>query len=98
MTMAMQIDPDGRTSIEIPLPFRIDQVGPFSPLNNERFLLFPFLHLGEGMPEMPVIPINQLSNGRFSCHGDVGEVVAEVIAYGEKSEQIGRPQFAIRYE
>jgi hypothetical protein len=47
---------------------------------------------------VPVIPIDQLLNRRFSCHGDVGEVVAEVIAYGEKSEQVTRSHFAIRYE
>src|SRR4249920_3570303 len=95
MTMAMKIDPDGRNPIEIPLPLRIDQVGPFSPLDDERFLLFPFLHLGEGMPEVPVIPINQLSNRRFSCHAHVGEVVEELIAYGEKSEQVRRSHSAI---
>ena len=98
MAMAVEIDPDGRNPIEIPLPFRIDQVGPFPSLDNERFFLFPFLHLGEGMPEVPVIPIDQLSNRRFSCHGDVGEVVEELIAYGEKSEKVTRSHFAIRYE
>ena len=65
MAMAMEIDPDGRGPIEIPVPFRIDQVGPFPSLDNERLLLFPFPHLGEGMPEVPVIPINQLSSRRF---------------------------------
>ena len=65
MAMAMEIDPDGRGPIEKPLPFHIDQVGPFPSLDNERLLLFPFLHLGEGMPEVPVIPINQLSSRRF---------------------------------
>jgi hypothetical protein len=65
MAMAMEIDPDGRGPIEISLPFRIDQVGPFPSLDNERLLLFPFLHLSEGMPEVPVIPINQLSSRRF---------------------------------
>ena len=32
MTVAMQIDPDGRGPIEIPLSVRIDQVGPFPSL------------------------------------------------------------------
>ena len=57
MAMAMEIDPDRRGPIEIPLPFRIDQVGPFPSLDNERFLQLPFLHLSEGMPEVPVIPL-----------------------------------------
>ena len=56
MAMAMEIDPDGGGPVEILLPFRIDQVGPFSSLDNERLLLFPFLHLGEGMPEVSVGP------------------------------------------
>src|SRR5262245_15468247 len=72
MAMAMEIDPDGGGTVEIFLPFPVDQIGPFSSLDNERLLLFPFLHLGEGMPEVSVIPIDQLSNGRFSCHIDVG--------------------------
>src|SRR5467141_2819439 len=68
MAMAMEIDPDGRGPIEIPLPFRIDQVGPFPSLDNERLLLFPFLHLGEGMPEISVVPIDQLFRRRLSSH------------------------------
>ena len=81
MAMAMEIDPDGRAPIEELRPFRVDQIGSFSPLDNERFLLFPFLHLSEGVPEVPVIPINQLSSRRFSCHGvGVGE---ELMADGE---------------
>ena len=34
------------------------------------------LHLSEGMPEVPVIPVNQLSSRRFSCHS-VGVAEAE---------------------
>ena len=66
--MAMEIDPDGGCSVEIPRPFRIDQVGPFPPLNNERLLLFPFLHLGERMPEVLSIPVAQLFRRRLSSH------------------------------
>ena len=68
MPMAMEIDPDGRGSVEVLLPFRIDQVGPFPPLDDEWLLLFPFMHLGEGMPEVSVIPINQLFRRRLSSH------------------------------
>jgi hypothetical protein len=59
MAMAMEVDPDGRGSIEIPLPCRIDEVRPFPSIDNERLLLFPFLHLGEGMPEVLSIPAAQ---------------------------------------
>src|ERR1700752_895433 len=90
MTMAMKIDPDGRDPIEIPLSFRIDQIRPFPTLDDERFFLFPFLHLGEGMPEVPVIPINQLSNRRLWWHAHVEEVVVALIVYGEKSEKVRR--------
>src|SRR4029079_14992009 len=69
MSMAMEIHPDGRGPIEKPLSFGIDQVGSFAPLDNERLFLFPFLHLGEGMPEVLVIPVNQLSSRRTLCHG-----------------------------
>ena len=80
MAMAVEIDPDGRRPIEKPLDFRIDQVGPFSSLDNERFLLLPFLHLGEGVPKVPVIPLNQVSGRWFMCHIPVGEVVKKLIA------------------
>jgi len=80
MAMAMEIDPDGRGPIELPLPFRIDQVGPFPSLDNERLLLFPFLHLGEGMPEVRSIPAAQLFSRRLSSHS--GRVAGELMAYG----------------
>ena len=54
MPMTVQIDPDGRRAIEIFSPFRIDEVGALAALNDERFFLFPFLHLGKGMPEVAV--------------------------------------------
>ncbi len=68
MSMAMEIDPDGGGTVEIPLSFRIDQVGAFSLLDNERLLLFPFLHLGKGMPEVLSIPVAQLFCRRWSSH------------------------------
>ena len=81
MTMAVEIDPDGRGPIEIPFPFRIDQIGPLSPCDNERLLLFPFLHLSKGMPEVLAIPVNQLSRGGYSCHG-VGGAEARMVCRG----------------
>ena len=80
MAMAMEVDPDGGGAIQLLLPFRIDQVGPFSFFDNERRLLLPFLHLGEGVPKVPVIPLNQLSGRWFMCHIPVGEVVKKLIA------------------
>ena len=68
MAMAMQIDPDGRGAIEVLLSLRIDQVRPVSFFDNERLLLFPFLHLGEGMPEVRSIPVAQLFRRRWSSH------------------------------
>ena len=65
MPMAMEVDPDGGGAIQILLPFHIDQVGPFSSLDNERLFLFPFLHLSEGVPEVSVVPIDQLFRGRL---------------------------------
>ncbi len=59
MAMPMEIDPDGGGPVEILLPFSIDQVGAFPPLDNERLLLFPFLHLCEGMPEIGPVPIRE---------------------------------------
>ena len=68
MAMAVEVDPDGGGAIQILLSFRIDQVGPFPSLDNERLLLFPFLHLSEGMPEVSMVPIDQLFRRRWSSH------------------------------
>ena len=58
MSMAMEIDPNGGRAVEIPssLPYRSGRT--LSPLDNERLLLFPFLHLGKGMPEVLPVPIS----------------------------------------
>ena len=77
MPVAMEIDPDGGSAVEILLPCLVNQVRPFSLLDNERLLLFPLLHLGEGMPEVSVIPIDQLLCGRLWCHRLLSEAVGE---------------------
>jgi hypothetical protein len=61
MPMAVKIDPDGRGAVEILVAFSIDEVGAFAAFDDERVFLFPFLHLGEGMPQVSVIPFDQLS-------------------------------------
>ena len=74
MSMAVQIDPNGRRAVEICAAFRIDQVGALATLNNNRFLLFPFLHLSKGMPEVDTIPSNEMGvhgRGVRSCDGSV---------------------------
>ena len=84
MAMPMQIDPDGGGSVEVLLSVRIDQLRPFSFFDNERFLLLPFLHLGERVPEVSVIPIYQLFRGRLSSHS--GRVRGALMAYGVSHE------------
>ena len=61
MSMPMQIDPDGRRAVEISFPFGIDEVGTFPALDDEGIFLFPLLHLGKRMPEVAMVPVDQLS-------------------------------------
>ena len=59
MTMTVEIDPDRRRSIQVFPAFRIDHVGAFPSFDDEGFFLFPFLHLGKGMPEVFPVPVSQ---------------------------------------
>lgn len=57
MSMAMEVDPNRGSAVEVLSSVSIEKVGAYSPLDNERLLLFPFLHLSEGMPEVLPVPI-----------------------------------------
>src|SRR5215210_1898034 len=68
MPMTVEVDPDGGGAVEILPSLRIHKIGAFAPFDNERFLLFPFLHLGKRMPQVPSIPIFQLLSGHIVGH------------------------------
>jgi hypothetical protein len=59
MTMTVEIDPDGRRSIQVFPTLGIDQVGACSMFDDEGLVLFPFLHLGKGMPKIFPVPVRQ---------------------------------------
>ncbi len=79
MPVAMQIHPDGWGPVEVLLARGINEIGASPALDDERFLLFPFLHLREGMPEVSMIPVDELSSRRLLCHG--GGVAEALRAY-----------------
>ena len=55
--MAEQVDPQGGDAVEVPAAFRVDQVVPLAPFDDEGCILFPLRHLGEGVPYVfPVFP------------------------------------------
>jgi hypothetical protein len=56
MTVAMEVDPNGRGSVEIPLPVNVDQRGTATLFDDDGLFLLPLLLLGEGMPEVPMVP------------------------------------------
>jgi hypothetical protein len=57
--MSMNIDPQGGHSVEISPAVGVEQIRTLTPLDDERRFGLPFLHLGEGMPEVLSIPAAQ---------------------------------------
>lgn len=78
MTMTVEIDPDGRRSVQIFPTLGVDQVGTFSSFNNEGLFLFPFLHLGERVPEVFPVPISQLISAVSFGHLNVNSPLESV--------------------
>ena len=60
MAMAVEVDPDGGDAIEIPLSSVSIRWVSFPRSIMSGSSLFPFLHLGEWMPEIRSIPVAQL--------------------------------------
>ena len=59
MAVAVQIDPNGGGAVEIFLALSIDEIRAATAFDDNRILLFPFLHLREGVPEIPMVPLAQ---------------------------------------
>src|SRR5512146_1543483 len=77
MSVAVNIHPDGRGSVQVLFAVGVNEVGALPSCDNEGFLLLPFLHLGEGMPEVPMIPLLQLPSRGCSRHNRLrGEAIA----------------------
>lgn len=57
VTMAVEVDPNRGGAVQVLSALNIDEVGSYPSLDNERFLLFPFLHLCKRMPEELPVPI-----------------------------------------
>src|SRR3990170_6125553 len=56
-----QVHPERRDAVEIFPPLRVEKVVPLPALDDERGVLLPVRHLGEGVPDRRLIPALQAS-------------------------------------
>ena len=70
VVVAMDIRPNRRVTIEVTLPFPINQPGTLASDQVEPRVVLVFPHLGERVPpEAPVSGIEDVHGGRDSCRG-----------------------------
>jgi hypothetical protein len=61
--VAMNICPHGGDSVEVTVAVRVDQPAPLPFLDDNLIVTLPILHLGKGVPDMPLVQGSQLLCG-----------------------------------
>ena len=70
VVMAMDVRPDRRITVEVALPFPVDQPAAFASDKMQAGIVLILPHLGKRMPpEAPVGGIEGVRGGRSSCRG-----------------------------
>ena len=67
VSMAVDIDPDGRDAVVISISLRIDKISAITTFDDDWRLLFPLLHLGKRMPDERMVVTSKTILPILSC-------------------------------